>query len=116
MARTDTKVYDYVQVQLRGDNENVRMPASNGVRLMSDLTEGDTGSHVWITDINGNDRVINKSDIRQIIPVVQKKNVVGVTPNDMPALGERPEVSKETISKLHEQMDKIRQKNKLSSQ
>ncbi len=55
-----------IEVILRGDLENILMPEENGKALMDYLTSGDVGSHVMITDLNGEKLVVNKNDIRII--------------------------------------------------
>ena len=53
-----------VKVTLR--DEVIEMPEESGLRLMNYLVSDNTSSHVMITDVNGDQTVINKNDIRKV--------------------------------------------------
>ena len=55
-----------VKVTLR--DEVIEMPEDTGLRLMAYLTSDNTSSHVMITDIHGEQVVLNKNDIRKVSP------------------------------------------------
>lgn len=53
-----------VKVTLR--DEVIEMPEDTGLRLMAYLTSDNASSHVMITDIHGEQVVLNKNDIRKV--------------------------------------------------
>ena len=70
MQQLDSKEYIYVSVTLR--DETLIMPTANGLRLMEYLTGDNVSSHVMITTKDGQQVVVNKSDIRKVSPVSNK--------------------------------------------
>lgn len=70
MQQLDSKEYIYVNVTLR--DETLIMPTANGLRLMEYLTGDNVSSHVMITTKDGQQVVVNKSDIRKVSPVSTK--------------------------------------------
>lgn len=70
MKQLGSSEYKQVKVILRDDN--IIMPAETGTKLMEYLTSNNTSSHVMITDVTGNQIVVNKSDIRRVTPMLVK--------------------------------------------
>ena len=81
MLQLDSKEYEnHITVTLR--DESIKMPFSNGVKLMEYLTSDNTSSHVMLTTIGNEQIVVNKNDIRKVSPV-QKRVSHYKTPEEL---------------------------------
>ena len=61
---------NYTTVQVITKDETIIMPGDKGSALMHYLTQETAGSHIMVTDIKGNQIVINKFDIKKVAPVI----------------------------------------------
>lgn len=68
MLQLDSKNYDYVDVEMRGDDGPTRMPVSTGLKLMEFLTAS-TANHVQITNMDGDVIVVRTTDITRVTPI-----------------------------------------------
>lgn len=81
MLQLDSKEYEnHITVTLR--DESIKMPFSNGIKLMGYLTSDNTSSHVMLTTIDNEQIVVNKNDIRKVSPV-QKRVSHYKTPEEL---------------------------------
>lgn len=73
MEQLDSSNYEKIKVTVR--DEVIIMPVATGLKLMDYLTRDNTGSHVMITDLDGNQTVVNKHDIRKVSPTYKPKDL-----------------------------------------
>lgn len=72
--RLNSKNYDFVSVEIRGEAEPIKMPLDNGLKLMNFLTESNA-NHVQITDTDGEIVVVRTTDIIRALPVKKSGDV-----------------------------------------
>lgn len=75
MLQLNSKNFESVEVYIRGEDKTVTMPAQKGQSLMDYLTKDSAGSHVMITDTEGNVITVSKHEIKKIVPTYLSEDV-----------------------------------------
>lgn len=71
----NSKNYKNVGVYLRGEDYPITMKPDQGAKLMHYLTTSDAATHIQLTDIDGYAVVVNKHEIKKIVPDYVERKV-----------------------------------------
>lgn len=75
MLQLNSKNFESVEVHIRGDATTITMPAQKGSALMDYLTKDSAGSHVMLTDTDGNIITVSKHEIKKIVPTYLSEDI-----------------------------------------
>lgn len=75
MLQLNSKNFESVEVYIRGEDKTITMPAQKGSALMEYLTKDSAGSHVMLTDTDGNIITVSKHEIKKIVPTYLSEDI-----------------------------------------